>query len=165
MSFICMRMTNHLHIKGWALNLVLIQRPGGTRKWLIAERVHLTRPQSSLSLLLIDEYEYEYEYEIFFFRGAQARERAASFWGRGEARKYQELTFGFPCTEQPSARIHTRQKLLRRKKKNEKELALAALALLMYAFVRNQAVWVASTDKTNWRIIIRFWETAHLPLP
>ena len=28
MSFICMRMKNHLHIKGWALNLVLKQRPG-----------------------------------------------------------------------------------------------------------------------------------------
>ena len=32
MSFICMRMKNHLtqnfHIKGWTLNLVLIQRPG-----------------------------------------------------------------------------------------------------------------------------------------
>ena len=63
--------------QGCALNLVLIQRPGETRKWLFAERVHLTRPQSSLSLLLIDEY--EYENEIFFFRGAQARERAASF--------------------------------------------------------------------------------------
>ena len=35
MSFICRRMKNHFHIKGWALNLVLIQRPGGTRKWLI----------------------------------------------------------------------------------------------------------------------------------
>ena len=33
MSFICMRMKNHFHIKGWALNLVLIQRPRGTRKW------------------------------------------------------------------------------------------------------------------------------------
>ena len=33
MSFICVRMTNHFHIQGWALNLVLIQRPGGTRKW------------------------------------------------------------------------------------------------------------------------------------
>ena len=33
MSFICMRMKNHFHIKGWALNLVLIQMPGGTRKW------------------------------------------------------------------------------------------------------------------------------------
>ena len=33
MSFICMRMKNHFHIKGWALNLVLIQGPGGTRKW------------------------------------------------------------------------------------------------------------------------------------
>ena len=36
MSFICMRMKNHFHIKGWALNLVLKQRPGGTRKWPIA---------------------------------------------------------------------------------------------------------------------------------
>ena len=33
MSFTCMRMKNHFHIKGQALNLVLIQRPGGTRKW------------------------------------------------------------------------------------------------------------------------------------
>ena len=33
MSLICIRMKNHFHIKGWALNLVLIQRPGGTRKW------------------------------------------------------------------------------------------------------------------------------------
>ena len=32
-SFICMRMENHFHIKGSALNLVLIQRPGRTRKW------------------------------------------------------------------------------------------------------------------------------------
>ena len=39
-SFICMRMKNHFHslfhIKGWAPNLVLIQRPGGTRKWPIS---------------------------------------------------------------------------------------------------------------------------------
>ena len=35
MSFICVRMKNHFHIKGWTLNLVLIQRPGGTRKWPI----------------------------------------------------------------------------------------------------------------------------------
>ena len=27
MSFMCMRMKNHFHIKGWALNLVLIQWP------------------------------------------------------------------------------------------------------------------------------------------
>ena len=33
--FICMRMKNHFHIKGSAVNLALIQRPGGTRKWLI----------------------------------------------------------------------------------------------------------------------------------
>ena len=37
-SFICMRMKNHfaIHIKGWALNLILIQRPGETRKWPVA---------------------------------------------------------------------------------------------------------------------------------
>ena len=29
------RMNNHFHIKGWALNLVLIQRTEGTRKWPI----------------------------------------------------------------------------------------------------------------------------------
>ena len=34
-SFICMRMKNHFHIKGRARNFVLIQRPGGTRKWLV----------------------------------------------------------------------------------------------------------------------------------
>ena len=42
MSFICMRMKNHFHslfhIKGWAPNLVLIQRLGGTRKWPISLR-------------------------------------------------------------------------------------------------------------------------------
>ena len=37
MSVICMRMKNLLHIKGWALNLVLIQRPEGTRNWLIGQ--------------------------------------------------------------------------------------------------------------------------------
>ena len=35
MSFICMRLKDDFHIKGWALNLVLKQRPGGTRKWPI----------------------------------------------------------------------------------------------------------------------------------
>ena len=38
MSFICMRMKNHFHAKGWALNLVLIKAPGETRKWLIRLR-------------------------------------------------------------------------------------------------------------------------------
>ena len=41
MSFICMRMKNDFHIKGWALNLVLIQGPGGTRKWPIVG-LHVT---------------------------------------------------------------------------------------------------------------------------
>jgi len=35
MSFICMRMKNDFHIKGWAPTLVLKQRPGRTRKWSI----------------------------------------------------------------------------------------------------------------------------------
>ena len=35
MSFICMRVNNDFHIKGWAPTLVLKQRPGGTRKWPI----------------------------------------------------------------------------------------------------------------------------------
>ena len=33
MISICKRMKTHSHIKGWALNFVLIQRPGVTRKW------------------------------------------------------------------------------------------------------------------------------------
>ena len=39
MGFICMRMKYHFHIKSWALNLVLIQRPGGTRKWSVSMSV------------------------------------------------------------------------------------------------------------------------------
>ena len=35
MSFICMRMKNDFHIKGWTPTLVLKQRPLGTRKWPI----------------------------------------------------------------------------------------------------------------------------------
>ena len=35
MTFICMRMKKHFHIKSWGLNVVLMQRPGGSRKWLI----------------------------------------------------------------------------------------------------------------------------------
>ena len=34
-SFICLRMENYFHIKGWALNLVLIQWSGRPRKWPI----------------------------------------------------------------------------------------------------------------------------------
>ena len=54
------------HIKGWALNLVLIQRPGGTRKWpidiciqdtlsvFLAQFVCLGCTKKSLSLLFIN---------------------------------------------------------------------------------------------------------------
>ena len=38
MTFICMRMKNNFHIKGWAPTLVLKERPGGTWKWLISFR-------------------------------------------------------------------------------------------------------------------------------
>ena len=66
MSLICMRMKNRFHIKGWALNLVLIQRPGGTRKWpidiciqdtlsvFLAQFVCLGCIKKSLSLLFIN---------------------------------------------------------------------------------------------------------------
>ena len=35
MSFICMRMNNHFHIKSSALNHLLMERVGGTQKWPI----------------------------------------------------------------------------------------------------------------------------------
>ena len=44
MSFICMRMKNHFHIKGWTLNLVLIQRLGGTREWPIRKHISNIQP-------------------------------------------------------------------------------------------------------------------------
>ena len=49
MSFIYMRMKNDFHIKGWAINLVLTQRPGGTRKWPIPPMwMHADRSQVEL---------------------------------------------------------------------------------------------------------------------
>ena len=66
MSLICMSMKNRFHIKGWALNLVLIQRPGGTRKWpidisiqdtlsvFLAQFVCLGCTKKSLSFLFIN---------------------------------------------------------------------------------------------------------------
>ena len=66
MSLICRRMKNRFHIKGWALNLVLIQRPGGTRKWpidisiqdtlsvFLAQFVCLGCTKKSLSFLFIN---------------------------------------------------------------------------------------------------------------
>ena len=56
MSFICTRMKIYFHIKGWALNLVLIQRPGVTQKWHIGKGVsesviwdcnHMKRPNDA----------------------------------------------------------------------------------------------------------------------
>ena len=117
-------------------------------------RVHLTRSQSSLNFLLMDTLRWVRrlrvrDFLIVLYQVVHAREPAG-----GEARKYQELTFGFPCTEQPLARTRTRQKPLRRKWKVKK-----------LALVWNQVVGLASTDKTNWRINLRFWEIVHLPLP
>ena len=45
MSFICKRMKNDFHIKGWAPTLVLKQRPGETRKWPIKLLVTFTSVQ------------------------------------------------------------------------------------------------------------------------
>ena len=151
MSFICMRMKNHLHIKGCAINHVLIQRPGKLGNDL---------QSSPDSFPVISEFPIMdtlrwvrrlrvRDFLIVLYQVVHAREPAG-----GEARKYQELTFGFPCTEQPLARTRTRQKPLRRKWKVKK-----------LALVWNQVVGLASTDKTNWRINLRFWEIVHLPLP
>ena len=54
MSFICPRMKNNFHIKGWAPTLVLKQRPGRTRKWPIGD--------------------------ILFYVSAFVRNRALTFW-------------------------------------------------------------------------------------
>ena len=40
----CMRLKDDFHIKGWALNLVLKQRPGGTRKWPIVITSRIESP-------------------------------------------------------------------------------------------------------------------------
>ena len=37
MSFVCIRMKHHFHIKGWALNHALIQRPGEAQNWPICQ--------------------------------------------------------------------------------------------------------------------------------
>ena len=50
---ICMRVKNHLHINGWALNLVLMQRPGGTRKSPIARHISAPVPLSFLKWRII----------------------------------------------------------------------------------------------------------------
>ena len=150
MSFICMRMTNHLHIKGWALNLVLIQRPGGTRKWLIAERVHLTRPQSCLSLLLIRVGERDF----LIRRSARPWTGSIILRPAGKQGSIKNSPSAFRVLNNHRREFIQDKNPYDARRKVKKDLALVALALLMYAFVRNQAVWVASTDKTNWRIII-----------
>ena len=42
MSFICLRMKNHFHIKGWVLNLVFIQRPRGNSEMAYSQWSHGT---------------------------------------------------------------------------------------------------------------------------
>ena len=54
MSFICMRRNNHFHIKGWALNLFLIQRLSFHLKipwWKISLFCHIVRLLGSHSAL------------------------------------------------------------------------------------------------------------------
>ena len=41
MNFICMKMKNQFHIKGWALNLVFIQRPGELGNGIFSLSVNL----------------------------------------------------------------------------------------------------------------------------
>ena len=48
MSFICMRMKNDFHIKGWAPSLVLKQRSGENRKWPIVQGNPSTRATRNL---------------------------------------------------------------------------------------------------------------------
>ena len=50
---ICMTMKNHLHIKGWALNLVLMQRPGGSQKSPIVRHISAPVPLSFLKWRII----------------------------------------------------------------------------------------------------------------
>ena len=47
-----MRMKKHFQIKGWALNLVLIQRPGVSRKWRDPFHFHDTHAQKCRLLVL-----------------------------------------------------------------------------------------------------------------
>ena len=53
LSFISMRMKNHFHTKGWALNLVLIQRPEGTRSEILSpeSKVWSFCPNESINLI------------------------------------------------------------------------------------------------------------------
>ena len=60
MSFICMRMKNDFHIKGWTPTLVLKQSPGGTRKWPILGNI-------SFSKKFITQWESNFFIIIIFF--------------------------------------------------------------------------------------------------
>ena len=64
MIFICMRMKKHFHIKGWAINLVLIQRPGVTRKWPFA--LYIMTEFHSGPLSLRHEHQKIHYWPIFF---------------------------------------------------------------------------------------------------
>ena len=55
MSFICVRMKNDFHIKGWAITLVLKQRRGGTRKWPDPEKTTTTTKKKLCGLLIARE--------------------------------------------------------------------------------------------------------------
>ena len=52
MSFICMRMKNHFHIKDWAHNLVLIQRPGELGNGLFFLHIIFTLPMNEKNHLI-----------------------------------------------------------------------------------------------------------------
>ena len=70
MSFSCMRTKNHFHIKGRALNLVLIQKFGGTQKWSITVKTSRVRAQWFKNLLA----------EIYFFKTQKQEPVQPSKW-------------------------------------------------------------------------------------
>ena len=68
MSFICMRMKNHFHIKRLALNLILIQRLKGTRKWpvpSVAQAKCLHDKHKQILIYVQDGGDFECRYRSF----------------------------------------------------------------------------------------------------
>ena len=62
MSFICMRMQNHFHLEGLALNLVLIHRPGELGNRLFIKHI---KTQRKYSFIVEIHFTDSYQYRIF----------------------------------------------------------------------------------------------------
>ena len=75
----CMRMKNHFHIKGWALNLVMIQRPGelGNGQFLLITLVSIliipdiTETESYNCFIIL----FYYYYPLFWRKKRQTHSR------------------------------------------------------------------------------------------